>query len=86
MECLAHRGFGGVNPENTLAAGADGIKLDVRRCGSGEPPDRPSRPTSSAPVSTGSSATNRAMQVRMTPSAASFQRHFAVVFQCVCDG
>jgi glycerophosphoryl diester phosphodiesterase len=44
MECLAHRGFGGVNPENTLAAveaaiaaGADGIELDVRRCGSGEP-------------------------------------------------
>jgi glycerophosphoryl diester phosphodiesterase len=44
MECLAHRGFGGVNPENTvaaveaaIAAGADGVELDVRRCGSGEP-------------------------------------------------
>jgi glycerophosphoryl diester phosphodiesterase len=44
MECIAHRGFGGVNPENTVAAveaavaaGADGVELDVRRCGSGEP-------------------------------------------------
>lgn len=44
MHCIAHRGFGEVNPENTLAAvnaavaaGADGIELDVRRCGSGEP-------------------------------------------------
>ena len=43
MECFAHRGFGAVNPENTLtavgsavAAGVDGIELDVRRCGSGE--------------------------------------------------
>ncbi len=43
MRCLAHRGFAGVNPENTLpaveaavAAGADCIEVDVRRCGSGE--------------------------------------------------
>jgi len=43
MECVAHRGFMRVNPENTLAAveaavaaGADGVELDVRRCGSGE--------------------------------------------------
>lgn len=44
MDCIAHRGFGEVNPENTLAAveaaaaaGADGVELDVRRCGSGDP-------------------------------------------------
>lgn len=42
MDCIAHRGFAGVNPENTLpavraaAAGADCIEVDVRRCGSGE--------------------------------------------------
>jgi len=43
MRCFAHRGFAGVNPENTLpaveaaaAAGADCIEVDVRRCGSGE--------------------------------------------------
>jgi len=43
MDCIAHRGFAGVNPENTLpavaaaaAAGADAIEVDVRRCGSGE--------------------------------------------------
>jgi glycerophosphoryl diester phosphodiesterase len=43
MRCLAHRGFAGVAPENTLpavngavAAGADGIEADVRRCGTGE--------------------------------------------------
>jgi glycerophosphoryl diester phosphodiesterase len=41
MDCIAHRGFGAVNPENTLAAvesavaaGADTIELDIRRCGS----------------------------------------------------
>ena len=39
MECIAHRGFAGVNPENTLVAveaaleaDADAIELDVRRC------------------------------------------------------
>ncbi len=39
MDCIAHRGFGAVNPENTLAAvesavaaGADAIELDIRRC------------------------------------------------------
>lgn len=43
MRCIAHRGFAGVNPENTLqalrdaaAAGADAVEIDVRRCGSGE--------------------------------------------------
>jgi glycerophosphoryl diester phosphodiesterase len=43
VRCLAHRGFAGCNPENTLpaveaaaAAGADGIEVDIRRCGSGE--------------------------------------------------
>jgi len=43
MDCIAHRGFGAVNPENTLAAvesavaaGADTIELDIRRCGSGD--------------------------------------------------
>jgi len=44
MHCIAHRGFAGRFPENTLAAvrrsvaaGADGVEVDVRRCGSGEP-------------------------------------------------
>ncbi len=43
MHCFAHRGFAGVNPENTVPAvraaveaGVDGIEIDVRRCGSGE--------------------------------------------------
>lgn len=43
MDCLAHRGFAGVNPENTVqavraaaSAGADWVEIDVRRCGSGE--------------------------------------------------
>ncbi|WP_181687203.1 glycerophosphodiester phosphodiesterase [Halorhabdus salina] len=42
MRCIAHRGFAGLYPENTLAAieqageQADLIELDVRRCGSGE--------------------------------------------------
>lgn len=42
MHCLAHRGFAGVNPENTLPAvrdsakRADGVEVDVRECGSGE--------------------------------------------------
>lgn len=43
MHCIAHRGFAGVNPENTLpavrraaAAGADRVEVDARRCGSGE--------------------------------------------------
>lgn len=43
MRCIAHRGFAGVNPENTLPAvraavdaGADCVEVDVRRCGSGE--------------------------------------------------
>lgn len=41
MNCIAHRGFAAVNPENTLAAveesvaaGADAVEVDVRRCGS----------------------------------------------------
>jgi glycerophosphoryl diester phosphodiesterase len=40
--CIAHRGFAGVNPENTLAAVRDsvgragGVEFDVRQCGSGE--------------------------------------------------
>jgi len=44
MQCIAHRGFAGQFPENTLAAvrravaaGADGVEVDVRRCGTGEP-------------------------------------------------
>lgn len=44
VNCIAHRGFAGTFPENTLLAvrralaeGADGIEVDVRRCGSGEP-------------------------------------------------
>ncbi|QPV62122.1 glycerophosphodiester phosphodiesterase [Halosimplex litoreum] len=42
MDCIAHRGFAGANPENTVAAveaaaaRADGVEVDVRRCGSGE--------------------------------------------------
>ena len=43
MNCIAHRGFAGVNTENTVPAvraaaeaGADCIEVDVRRCGSGE--------------------------------------------------
>jgi glycerophosphoryl diester phosphodiesterase len=43
VNCIAHRGFAGVNPENTVAAveaavaaGADGVEVDLRRCGSGE--------------------------------------------------
>jgi glycerophosphoryl diester phosphodiesterase len=42
MECIAHRGFAGTNPENTIpavrgaAAVADWIEVDVWRCGSGE--------------------------------------------------
>ena len=42
MRLIAHRGFAGVNPENTLqaveaAAGvADAIEVDVRRCESGD--------------------------------------------------
>lgn len=43
VQCIAHRGFAGVYPENTLAAvlgaagdGADAVEVDVRRCGSGE--------------------------------------------------
>lgn len=42
MNCIAHRGFAGVNAENTLpavrdgAARADGVEVDLRRCGSGE--------------------------------------------------
>lgn len=43
MNCIAHRGFAGIAPENTrqavrtaVALGADGIEIDVRRCGSGE--------------------------------------------------
>ncbi|WP_340101664.1 glycerophosphodiester phosphodiesterase [Salinibaculum salinum] len=43
MRCFAHRGFAGVNPENTVQAvraaveaGADGVEVDVRRCGTGE--------------------------------------------------
>jgi len=43
MRCIAHRGFAGVYPENTLTAirqasqEADLIELDVRRCRSGDP-------------------------------------------------
>jgi len=42
MRCIAHRGFAGLYPENTLTAieqaapRADLIEVDVRRCGSGE--------------------------------------------------
>jgi glycerophosphoryl diester phosphodiesterase len=43
VDCIAHRGFAGVNPENTVqavraaaSAGADWVEIDVRRCGSGE--------------------------------------------------
>lgn len=42
MRLIAHRGFAGENPENTLVAvrraaqHADMIEIDVRRCGSGE--------------------------------------------------
>ncbi|MFB6165982.1 MAG: glycerophosphodiester phosphodiesterase [Haloarculaceae archaeon] len=42
MRCIAHRGFAETNPENTLAAVrdasgvADGVEVDVRRCGSGD--------------------------------------------------
>lgn len=42
MDCIAHRGFAAVNPENTVtavrAAGAraDTVEVDVRRCTSGE--------------------------------------------------
>jgi len=43
VECIAHRGFAAVNPENTVravrraaSAGADAVEIDVRRCGSGE--------------------------------------------------
>lgn len=43
MRCIAHRGFAGIYPENTLTAvrqageQADMIELDVRRCRSGDP-------------------------------------------------
>jgi glycerophosphoryl diester phosphodiesterase len=43
VRCFAHRGFAGVNPENTIPAvrravdtGADGVEIDVRECGTGE--------------------------------------------------
>lgn len=43
VNCIAHRGFAGTNPENTVAAveaavatGVDGVEVDVRRCGSGD--------------------------------------------------
>ena len=43
MNCIAHRGFAGINPENTVEAvraaasvGADWVEIDVRRCKSGE--------------------------------------------------
>lgn len=43
MRCIAHRGFAGVSPENTIPAvrhaveaGADTVEVDVRRCGTGE--------------------------------------------------
>ena len=43
VECIAHRGFAAVEPENTVgavrraaSAGADAVEVDVRRCGSGE--------------------------------------------------
>lgn len=44
VRLIAHRGFAGEAPENTVAAvrhavdrGADAVEFDVRRCGSGEP-------------------------------------------------
>lgn len=44
MRCFAHRGFAESFPENTLAAvrgavaaGADAVEVDVRRCATGEP-------------------------------------------------
>lgn len=43
MRCIAHRGFAGLYPENTLTAvrqaaqRADMIEIDVRQCRSGEP-------------------------------------------------
>lgn len=43
MRCIAHRGFAGVYPENTMTAirqasqQADVIELDIRRCRSGDP-------------------------------------------------
>ena len=43
MRVIAHRGFAAEAPENTVAALrraarlADGVEIDVRRCGSGEP-------------------------------------------------
>lgn len=43
MRCIAHRGFAGVHPENTIPAveaavkaGADAVEVDVRRCATGE--------------------------------------------------
>jgi len=42
VHCIAHRGFAGVNAENTLPAvraaaeHADGVEVDLRWCGSGE--------------------------------------------------
>ncbi len=42
MNCIAHRGFAGDHPENTVGAlvsaadVADWVEFDVRRCGSGE--------------------------------------------------
>jgi glycerophosphoryl diester phosphodiesterase len=43
VNCIAHRGFAATIPENTVravreavAAGADAVEVDVRRCGSGE--------------------------------------------------
>lgn len=43
MRCIAHRGFAGVYPENTIRAveaaveaGAGAVEVDVRRCGTGE--------------------------------------------------
>ncbi len=43
VQCIAHRGFAGVAPENTLRAvraavdaGADAVEVDVRRCASGD--------------------------------------------------
>lgn len=43
MRLVAHRGFAALEPENTVGAArraarrADGVEVDVRRCGSGEP-------------------------------------------------
>jgi len=42
VNCIAHRGFCGVNPENTVPAvedavqRADAVEVDVRTCGSGD--------------------------------------------------